>query len=296
MSRGQRLAANKEREQAEARVFMRSAPGPAPQRNTRSAAAAQGKSQPKARQPPALPTAPPPPSSTGATGNPEQENTSAHAHAVPTDILDAMQAATKRMEMQADRANASSPATSASDSLSNISSIALTTLHEANMKAEKDKRELEKSLLISQHEAMLKQHEAMLAEKESVAATHLKMIEDLQARLDQCVKEVTAQTANAKRFESMYELQKNDHARMFEAMLAKMQVCAVTLASAHHTAPLPLLLTVLHAWCTLASAHHTAPLHQLTTLFCMHGAMVAQPLIHTCLCSSSHPHVLVQRD
>ena len=188
------------------------APAAVRPRNTRSAAAKAGPSEPQVVPPSAMPTAPPAPSSAAASTGPALPT---HAHAVPEDILRAMAHAaannfgTKPTSFQG-RAGTASPASSRQSD----SSVALTVLHDEKMAAEKRERKAEKEMLEDKFNAVV-------AEKDKASAIQLKMIEDLQRKLEAATTAYSLEKSKAEKFEGMYELQRNDHQRMFQAMLGK---------------------------------------------------------------------------
>ena len=98
----------------------------------------------------------------------------------------------------------------------------MTELFDAKMKAEQQQRKLEKEMLEDKHKAVLAEKDQMLANHDQAAASAKTLIQDLQAKLE-AQRELAAECkAKAALYEGMYQLQKNDHERMFEAMLAKM--------------------------------------------------------------------------
>jgi hypothetical protein len=207
MSRAQRIAADA----AAAATASR------PLRNTRSAATAQGPSPPQDTQPSALPEAPPQP----ARGEraPAMAPTSHH---VPQDIAASMEAAAQRaglsaasLHQSATSATGFSSPSRSSPAASQAPSVAMTEFYDAKIAALKDEKEMMKVLLEGKHKDML-------VEKEKLAAAQQLRIESLQARLDASLLESADHKANAVKFKGMFELQSNDHQRMFAAMLEKL--------------------------------------------------------------------------
>ena len=91
----------------------------------------------------------------------------------------------------------------------------MTEFYDAKIAALKDEKEMMKVLLEGKHKDML-------VEKEKLAAAQQLRIESLQARLDASLLESADHKANAVKFKGMFELQSNDHQRMFAAMLEKL--------------------------------------------------------------------------
>ena len=184
-------------------------------RNTRSAAAAQGPSQPQVQQPDVLPTAPPQP----AAGL-RAPAIAPDAHAVPADIQDAMELAAQRAGLLSSAALRSHTVNSGGSPLSSAppsspSSVAITVMHQSQMAAEKKERQLEKSLLEQGHKDLME-------EKDRVIAAQQVTVDKLMAKVEEAMKACAEYKSKANRYEGMYELQRNDHQRMFEAMLGRL--------------------------------------------------------------------------
>ena len=210
LSKAQRLRLDKQAEEkakVTVNVVMSST------RNTRSAAAKSGPSQLQEEQPPTLHTAPPEP----APGV-RAPAIAPHAHAMPQDLVDAMQRARQASQTSPMSSPVSSHPTSVSGA-THPSSVALTEFHEEKMRSEQGARKLEKEMMEKAHLALIEEKDRAHHLAAQVAA---KAIEDLSKRLFDAQEQASTHKANAKQYEAMFQMQKSDHERMFDAMLAKM--------------------------------------------------------------------------
>ena len=88
-------------------------------------------------------------------------------------------------------------------------------MHQSQMAAEKKERQLEKSLLEQGHKDLME-------EKDRVIAAQQVTVDKLMAKVEEAMKACAEYKSKANRYEGMHELQRNDHQRMFEAMLGRL--------------------------------------------------------------------------